>query len=293
MSSICEWSLKNKDGQIITPGEITSEQQIKISKLNRGDLFPPKFSIDEIEPVRYNPDGSPKDKRWMNSFMCFRRVLGLYYKRFRIVFNGTELSQLARWIWYGASEEEREIYKQISVELRERHYELIPNYVFRKAPKPADDYINYGPETFAKKRRCEDEISNQNQKNTKRICKKDSESTNVLVVDESDNKQPYSTDTNSNETWFPYDGQSFKEAEPCQQTNFSDINNSNADYTLWTQSFAPTVDPGMNMPLGFPENFVLQDEIDRMVFYDGANFNAFGISFPCDVVDNFNYSLYY
>ncbi|CAG8474990.1 8826_t:CDS:1 [Gigaspora margarita] len=292
MNSNCEWSLKNKHGQIITPEEITSEQRSKISKLNREDLFPPQFSIDEIEPVRYNLDGTPKDKRWMNSFMCFRRVLGLYYKRFKIVFNGTELSQLARWIWYGASDDERNIYKQISVELRERHYELLPNYVFRKAPKPADDYINYGPETFEKKRRFEDETSNQNQKSTKRICKKDSDSTNVPVVNESDNKQPYPTDTNSNETWFPYDGQSFKEAEPCQQNIFSD-SNSNADYTLWSQSFAPTVDPGMNMPLGIPESIIFHDEIDSMLFYDGANFNTYGIPIPCDVIDNFNTPIYY
>ncbi|CAG8632509.1 14223_t:CDS:2 [Dentiscutata erythropus] len=62
---------------------------------------------------------------------------------------------------------------------------------------------------------------------------------------ESDNKQPTSTTLNT-VAYFPYDRQNFTEVEPFQQNNLCNID-STVDYMLWSQSFAPTVDPGMNM----------------------------------------------
>ncbi|CAG8494486.1 590_t:CDS:1 [Racocetra persica] len=174
-----EWPLKTKDGVIITMEQMPIELRNKIAKLNRQDLFPPKFGINEIEKPEYNPDGTLKEKRWMNSFMVFRRVLGLFYKDSNTVFNGTELSQLAQLIWHGASVDEKKIYTGISANLKKRTYNLNPNFVFRKAQKPVDEYINYGPETFEKKGKRKHEDDDYGQRNKKRTSKKDTESTNV------------------------------------------------------------------------------------------------------------------
>ncbi|CAG8467422.1 17276_t:CDS:1 [Racocetra fulgida] len=156
------------------------ELRNKIAKLNRQDLFPPKFGINEIEKPEYNPDGTLKEKRWMNSFMCFRRVLGLFFKDSNTVFNGTELSQLAQLIWHGASVDEKKIFSEISLDLKTRTYDQNPNFVFRKAQKPVDEYINYSPETFEKKGKRKHEDDDYSQRNKKRISKKDTESTNVV-----------------------------------------------------------------------------------------------------------------
>ncbi|CAG8808499.1 5826_t:CDS:2, partial [Dentiscutata erythropus] len=64
---------------------------------------------------------------------------------------------------------------------------------------------------------------------------------------ESDNKQPTSTTLNTM-AYFSYDRQNFTEVEPFQQNNLYNID-STADYT-------PTIDSGMNMPLGISENLL-------------------------------------
>ncbi|CAG8785107.1 5706_t:CDS:1, partial [Dentiscutata erythropus] len=53
--------------------------------------------------------------------------------------------------------------------------------------------------------------------------------------------------------------QNFTEIKLFQQNNFCNID-STADYMLWSQSFASTVDSRMNMLLGIPENLVFPNE---------------------------------
>ncbi|CAG8504332.1 7356_t:CDS:1 [Cetraspora pellucida] len=299
-----EWPLKTKDGDVITIEQIPIELRNKISKLNRQDLFPPKFGVEEIEKPEFNSDGSFKEKRWMNCFLCFRRVLGLCYKDSKTVFNGTELSQLAQLIWHGASIEERKVYSDISQELKKKTYMQNPNFVFRKTPRPTEDYINYGPETFEKKGKRKHDDDEYGQRNKKRINKKDIGSSDVVVLGTSGNEEsiftsstdfvPSNTDpitanmdtinssTNSvsdldsvvsnldsvimdsNLDWFPYNGQDFTDnftsGGSYIQNNVSDTD-STADKVLWVQSYAPTVDPGINMPLGFSESMIFSNEI--------------------------------
>ncbi|CAG8819556.1 17634_t:CDS:1, partial [Dentiscutata erythropus] len=75
---------------------------------------------------------------------------------------------------------------------------------------------------------------------------------------ELDNKQPTLTTLNT-VAYFSNDRQNFTEVEPFQQNNLCNIDLT-VNYTLWSQSFAPTVDPGMNMLLGIPENLVFPNE---------------------------------
>ncbi|CAG8543180.1 14648_t:CDS:1 [Cetraspora pellucida] len=319
-----EWPLKTKDGVVITIEQMPIELRNKISKLNRQDLFPPKFGIDEIEKPEYNVDGSFKEKRWMNCFLCFRRVLGLCYKDSNTVFNGTELSQLAQLIWRGASFEEKKVYSDISSELKKKTYIQNPNFVFRKTPRPTEEYINYGPETFEKKGKRKHEDDEYGQRNKKRINKKDTGSTDVVVLGASGNEEsifisntdfdhsntdfdpsntkfdPSNTDPitsnmaiNSNTNslpnldsvisnldsvimdsstdWFPYNGQDFTDSFTSGgsyiQNNVLDTD-STADQVLWIQSYAPTVDPGINMPLGFSENIYSNE-----IMWDETNTN--------------------
>ncbi|CAG8798487.1 22899_t:CDS:1, partial [Dentiscutata erythropus] len=67
----------------------------------------------------------------------------------------------------------------------------------------------------------------------------------------SDNKQPTSTTLNT-VAYFLYDRQNFTKVKLFQQNNLCNID-STADYT-------PTIDPGMNMPLGIPKNLVFLNE---------------------------------
>ncbi|CAG8793971.1 10835_t:CDS:1, partial [Acaulospora morrowiae] len=100
-----------------------------IAKVQRSKLFPCSLKVDELDiDSKYTRGKKKNPPRWMNSYIVFRRALGLLLKGIKM--DGKQLTLLARQMWNESNKYEKEEYKNISLELRKRHRKRYPEFKY-------------------------------------------------------------------------------------------------------------------------------------------------------------------
>ncbi|GBB88638.1 hypothetical protein RclHR1_01520023 [Rhizophagus clarus] len=91
-----------------------------IKKLDHSNIFPPKYSASEIMVTDTNKEGL-SNKRTMTGFFCFRHVVYLEVMQQELldfIKGGMFFAQVASVMWNEASQEDRDKYKELSLELK-------------------------------------------------------------------------------------------------------------------------------------------------------------------------------
>ncbi|GES72649.1 kinase-like domain-containing protein [Rhizophagus clarus] len=118
------------EGRIGRGSALPNENQIMIiSKFERKEIFNHKYDVNDIFNYMYK--FSLKPRRHPNSFLIFRIVFGLVATDKNIKLgNGAERSTLAGLVWRGANESEKSKFENMSLEFKQLHKKMFPNYEY-------------------------------------------------------------------------------------------------------------------------------------------------------------------
>jgi hypothetical protein len=100
--------------------DLVNEVTEFIKKLDHSNIFPPKYSASEIMVTDTNKEGL-SNKRTMTGFFCFRHVVYLEVMKQELldfIKGGMFFAQVASVMWNEASQEDRDRYKELSLELK-------------------------------------------------------------------------------------------------------------------------------------------------------------------------------
>jgi hypothetical protein len=105
------------------------------SKIERKEIFDHKYNVNDIFYMLYrvSPENSHKviPKRQPNPFMLFRTVFALVSKNKNVIIKENETKMLAAVIWERADKSEKIIFRNLSLEFKQLHKTLFPDYEYR------------------------------------------------------------------------------------------------------------------------------------------------------------------
>ncbi|CAB4460605.1 unnamed protein product [Rhizophagus irregularis] len=110
-----------------------------IKKLDHSNIFPPKYSASEIMVTDTDKEGL-SNKRTMTGFFCFRHVVYLEVLQQELldfIKGGMFFAQVASVMWNEASQEDRDKYKELSLELKRLQINCHKDKSFNNRKKPS------------------------------------------------------------------------------------------------------------------------------------------------------------
>ncbi|CAB4416428.1 unnamed protein product [Rhizophagus irregularis] len=120
-----------------------------IKKLDHSNIFPPKYSASEIMVTDTDKEGL-SNKRTMTGFFCFRHVVYLEVLQQELldfIKGGMFFAQVASVMWNEASQEDRDKYKELSLELKRLQINCHKDKSFNNRKKPSTKKKNYKQKT--------------------------------------------------------------------------------------------------------------------------------------------------
>src|SRR3954468_6084116 len=123
-----------------------------IKELELSNIYPPKLSASDLMVKDLNREGLPR--RPMNRFFCFRRVV--YHEVLRqglidSVKDGVFLTQVAGTMWNETTEENRDDYKKLANELKERQDNFHKDKTYNKTKTLGMVFVNMDDNSFIRK----------------------------------------------------------------------------------------------------------------------------------------------
>jgi len=118
--------------------DLVNEVTEFIKKLDHSNIFPPKYSATQIMVTDTNKEGL-SSKRTMTGFFCFRHVVYLEVVQQKLsdfIKGGMFFAQVASVMWNEASQEDRDKYKELALELKrlQINYHKDKSYNRKKPP---------------------------------------------------------------------------------------------------------------------------------------------------------------